>query len=138
MWCGAKFVSADRGVRVFPHCTNHEMVAAMTSRQFIGQALRIFVVIGLVLGPISAVSSAAAMMHETMADDMPCRPLDQTTAPDCEASCPLMAVCTANCLPSVHAASGPVFGLKGVVIRPGVDVLLAPLSEQPPARPPRA
>src|SRR3546814_3180243 len=92
MWCGAKFVSANRGVRVFPHCTNHEIVAAMTGRQFIGQALRILVVIGLALGPISAVSSAAAMMHETMADDMPCRPLDQTTAPDCEASCPLMAV----------------------------------------------
>jgi len=127
--------------RIFLQRTNHEMVATMTGRQFIGQALRIFVVIGLVLGPISAVSSTAAMTHEAMsamADDMPCRPLDQTTAPDCDASCPLMAVCTANCLPSVHAASGPVFGLKGVVIRPGVDVLLAPLSEQPPARPPRA
>src|SRR3546814_19418454 len=77
------------------------------------------------------------MMQETRADDMPCRPLDQTTAPDCAASCPLMPVCTANCLPSVHAASGPVFGLKGVLIRPGVDVLFAPLSHQPPPRPPR-
>lgn len=112
----------------------------MASRQFIPQIARILLVIGLVFGPALVVPNANAMAHvamSAMADDMPCRPLDQTTTPDCLASCPLMAVCAGGCLSTGLAVSGPGLGLKGVVIRPGINVLCSPQSEPPPARPPQ-
>ena len=125
--------------RIFPQCKRREITFRMMARrQLIGQVL-VLLVFGLVFGPFAAVPNARALdMMSAMADDVPCRPHEPTTAPDIPASCPLMAACMANCLPGVPVLAGsvPDFSTIGILRRPGSDPHRS-LREPPPARPPR-
>jgi hypothetical protein len=105
--------------------------------------LAIFVIAGLIAGPLAAPAAAADMAQATpmagMSDDMPCCP--HTPPPlDCP-KCPFMAVCSVpQCL--LGLPTGMVMG----ALTPTVAQLLIPLSDlqrdglgySPPPRPPRS
>ena len=56
----------------------------------LGRLLAIFLIVGLVLAPLSAPANAA-MVASTATADMPCCP-DKSAPMDCD-QCPLMAIC---------------------------------------------
>jgi hypothetical protein len=96
--------------------------------------LSVFVIVGLVLPPVTAPAKGSAM-----ADKMSCCPHKQPAVPDCQKTCPLMALCMAKCFADIPTLSA----LTHSVLVDGD--LLALASEQfppshasaPPARPPR-
>jgi len=104
--------------------------------------LAIFVIAGLIAGPLGASAAADATQATAMAgmsDDMPCCP-HKPPPVDCP-KCPFMAVCSMpQCL--LGAPAGMVVG----AVAPTVARLLLPLSDlqrdglgySPPPRPPRS
>jgi hypothetical protein len=122
------------------------MVGAMTLRQLMRRLFPVLMVAGLVLSPFSASAAANAMGRAmgaeamiAMAGDMPGCPSGQPAMPDCQKTCPLMTICAANWVAGapVFATSILAFGVSGDAIRPGNDAFGGPLTEGPPARPPR-
>jgi len=84
---------------------------------FISRLLSILAIAGLLIAPMAAPSSAAAMdvamagsttaMSETasMPADMPCCPNEKPALPGCAKSCPFAILCLAKCFPAVPAVS---------------------------------
>lgn len=105
--------------------------------------LLILAIVGLVAGPFTAsgdgaaMAAASSMSMPEMAADMPCCPDEKTTVPDCQKTCPLMAMCMAKCFSATPTLADETFLLRGDAIRPGSDVIGDPLAIEPPARPPR-
>jgi hypothetical protein len=104
--------------------------------------LAIFVIAGLIAGPLTAPAAANAAQATAMvgmADDMPCCP-HKPPPVDCP-KCPFMVVCSMlQCLPGLSGA----IALGGLA--PTATRLLVPLSDlhrdglgyAPPPRPPRS
>ncbi|OYX88957.1 MAG: hypothetical protein B7Y71_00065 [Xanthobacter sp. 35-67-6] len=106
--------------------------------------LPILAIVGLIAGPFTApvsgpaMAAASDMSMSAMPDDMPCCP-DKPAVPDCQKTCPLMALCMAKCFSVGPMLSSLAFVLRaeGDAIRPGSDAMGDALSIEPPARPPR-
>ncbi|MGA0564802.1 hypothetical protein ACO2RV_20325 [Ancylobacter sp. VNQ12] len=97
---------------------------------------------GLIVGPLTAPVSgptmAAASTMAEMPGDMPCCPNEAPAVPDCQKSCPLLAICMAKCFSVAPLLASPAFVLReGGAMRPGSDTMGATLAIEPPARPPR-
>ncbi|TLX44900.1 hypothetical protein FBQ73_00250 [Xanthobacter autotrophicus] len=107
--------------------------------------LAILAIVGLIAGPFTApVSGAAtaatsAMSMPEMAGDMPCCPDETPAVPDCQKTCPLMALCMAKCFSVAPTLSSLafIFWDWSDAMRPASDVLGDALAVEPPARPPR-
>lgn len=104
--------------------------------------LPILAIAGLVAGPLTIPVGGPAMAAATMAamsDGMPCCPDEKPTVPDCQKTCPLMAMCAANSFSLSPTLSNLAMVLRGTgdAIRPHSDVMGDALAIEPPARPPR-
>ena len=106
--------------------------------------LAVFLIVGLVIAPLSApaaatASTAMASMSDDMAsmsDDMPCCP-DKSAPVDCD-QCPLMAICMVK---TFHAPSAGVIDILAVAIlklSPPSDPEAESLAHPPPPRPPQS
>jgi hypothetical protein len=105
-------------------------------------AFAIFVIAGLIAGPLAAPAGAGAAQDTAMAgmsDDVPCCP-DKPPPVDCP-KCPFMAVCSMpQCLPGLSA------GIVTGALAPTITQLFVSLSDlhrdglgySPPPRPPRS
>ncbi|OCK60125.1 hypothetical protein [Bradyrhizobium sp. LMTR 3] len=108
--------------------------------------LAIFVIVGLVVAPLTARAntSAVAPMAMTatsdgavvMSDDMPCCP-EKSAPVDCD-QCPLMALCVSTTLQAPLPAG--IAEIRPVTLRtllPGSDPEVDSLGYSPPPKPPR-
>ncbi len=108
--------------------------------------LAIFVIVGLVIAPLSARANTGAMApmamtampdEAAMSDDMPCCP--EKSAPiDCD-QCPLMALCVSTTLQAPLPAG--IAEIQPVTLRmllPGSDPEVESLGYSPPPKPPRS
>ena len=109
--------------------------------------LAFFLIVGLVIAPLSARANAGGMasmaMTSTsgdmaaMSDDMPCCP-EKSTPMDC-ADCPLMALCVSTTLQALLPAG--VAEIQPVTLRmllPGSDPEVESVAYSPPPKPPRS
>lgn len=107
------------------------------------KVLPILAIVGLVLGPVTApmggTAMGAAATISAMSEDMPCCHPDKPVIPDCQKTCPLMAVCMAKCFPGAPMLGAATFVLQTGqdAIQPGNDAVNDALALEPPARPPR-
>ncbi|OZA92356.1 MAG: hypothetical protein B7X76_00255 [Azorhizobium sp. 39-67-5] len=107
--------------------------------------LPILAIVGLVAGPFTApvngatMAVASTMSMPEMAGDMPCCLDEKPAVPDCQKTCPLMALCVAKCFSVAPTLSSLafIFWDRSDALRPGSDVAGAALAIEPPARPPR-
>lgn len=100
--------------------------------------LAVFLIVGLVIAPLSAPANAVATASSaiaSMSDDMPCCP-DKSAPVDCD-KCPLMANCMVK---TFHAPSAGVIDILAVAIlklSPRSDPEAESLARPPPPRPPQ-
>lgn len=106
--------------------------------------LTVLAIVGLVVGPFAAAGNVAAMAAAPsmsvpeMAADMPCCPDDgQPAIPDCQTTCPVMAMCAGKSLSAAPTFASEAFTIRGDAMRPGSDLIGESLAAEPPARPPR-
>ncbi|WP_197427486.1 hypothetical protein [Bradyrhizobium retamae] len=109
------------------------------------QLLAIFVIISLVIAPLTARANTGAMApmamtatsdDAAMSDDMPCCP-EKSAPVDCD-QCPLMALCVSTTLQAPLQAG--IAGIQPVTLRtllPGSDPEVESLGYSPPPKPPR-
>jgi hypothetical protein len=129
----------------FPERLAYDMLRCMKVATWLHRLLPILAIVGLVAGsftaPVNGAAMAAAvdMSMPEMADDMPCCPHETPAIPDCQKTCPLMALCMAKCFSVAPMLSRLAFVLRaeGDALRPGSDVMGDALAIEPPARPPR-
>ena len=105
--------------------------------------LAFFLIVGLVIAPLSARANGGAMAMTSMSgdmagmsDDMPCCP-EKSAPVDCD-QCPLMALCVSTTLQAPLPAG--VAEIQPVTLRmqlPGSDPEAESLSVLPPPKPPR-
>jgi hypothetical protein len=113
--------------------------------------LRMLLIVGLVVSPLSPLAFAAGDQSTTMsaapmsADEMSADP-GNATSPchdgkmDCDKACPCMAACMAlsvQCLPSIASIVARIV-VVGQRLALSSEAQLASLAAPPPARPPRA
>jgi hypothetical protein len=109
--------------------------------------LAFFVIVGLVIAPLSARANGSAMasMEMTsmsgdtadMSGEMPCCP-DKSAPVDCD-QCPLMALCVSTTLQAPLPAG--VAEIQPVTLRmllPGSDPEVESVAHSPPPKPPRS
>jgi hypothetical protein len=109
--------------------------------------LAFFLIVGLVIAPLSARASGGAVASMAtasisgdmagMSDDMPCCP-DKSAPVDCD-QCPLMALCVSTTLQAPLPAG--VAEIQPVTLRmllPGSDPEVESVAYSPPPRPPRS
>jgi hypothetical protein len=109
--------------------------------------LAFFLIVGLVIAPLSARANGGAMASMAMtsmsgamadmADDMPCCP-DKSAPVDCD-QCPLMALCVSTTLQAPMPAG--VAEIQPVTLRmllPGSDPEVESVAYSPPPKPPRS
>jgi hypothetical protein len=110
--------------------------------------LAVFLIVGLVIAPLSARANGRALASVSMtsmsgadmadmSDGMPCCP-DKSAPVDC-GQCPLMALCVSTTLQAPLPAG--VAELQPVIqrmLRPGSDPEVESLGYSPPPRPPRS
>ena len=109
--------------------------------------LAFFLIVGLVIAPLSARANGSAMASMAsasmsgdmadMSDDMPCCP-EKSVPMDC-ADCPLMAICIAKTLQAQPSAG--VAEIQSVTLRmllPVSDPAAESLGLLPPPKPPRS
>ena len=107
---------------------------------YLCRLLAVFLIVGLVIAPLSArtnTAAAAAMATASMSADMPCCP-DKSTPADCD-QCPLMAICMVKTLQAPSSAG--VVEVQPVTLRmllPGSDPEAESLAHLPPPKPPRS
>jgi hypothetical protein len=105
--------------------------------------LAVFVIVGLVIAPLTARANAGGMVAMTsmfddtagMSADMPCCP-DKSAPIDCD-QCPLMALCVSATLQALLPAI--VVEIQPVTLRmlPGSDPEVESVGYSPPPKPPR-
>ncbi|WP_394108467.1 hypothetical protein [Xanthobacter autotrophicus] len=117
----------------------------MNIAAWLQRLLAILAIVGLIAGPFTApvsgaaMAAASAMSMPEMAGDMPCCPDETPAVPNCQKTCPLMALCMAkwfSVAPTLSSLSF-VFWDRSDAMRPASDVLGDALAIEPPARPPR-
>jgi hypothetical protein len=109
--------------------------------------LAFFLIVGLVIAPLSARANGSAMASMAkasisgdmadMSDDMPCCP-DKSAPVDCD-QCPLMALCVSTTLQAPLPAG--VAEIQPVTLRmllPGSDPEVESVAYSPPPKPPRS
>ncbi|MEH2533782.1 hypothetical protein V1274_004791 [Bradyrhizobium sp. AZCC 1614] len=108
--------------------------------------LAIFVIVGLVVAPLTARANTGAMApmamkamsdDAAMSDDMPCCP-EKSVPIDCD-QCPLMALCMSTTLQAPLPAG--IAEIQPVTLRmllPGSDPEVESLGYSPPPKPPRS
>jgi hypothetical protein len=109
--------------------------------------LAIFVIVGLVVAPLTARANTSAMAPMAMtamsdgavamSDDMPCCP-EKSAPVDCD-QCPLMALCVSTTLQAPLPAG--IAEIRPVTLRmllPGSDPEVDSLGYSPPPKPPRS
>ncbi|MBT1513840.1 hypothetical protein KIP88_25435 [Bradyrhizobium sp. SRL28] len=109
--------------------------------------LAFFLIVGLVIAPLSARAKGGAMASmamtsmsdeaAAMSDDMPCCP-DKSAPADCD-QCPLMALCVTTTLQAPLPAG--VAEIQPVTLRmlfPGSDPEVESVAYSPPPKPPRS
>ena len=110
--------------------------------------LAFFLIVGLVIAPLSARANGGAMASVAMtsmsgddmadmSDDMPCCP-DKSAPADCD-QCPLMALCVSTTLQALLPAG--VAEIQSVTLRmllPGSDPEVESVVYSPPPKPPRS
>ena len=109
--------------------------------------LAFFLIVGLVIAPLSARANGGAMASMAMmsmsgddmamSDDMPCCP-DKSAPADCD-QCPLMALCVSTTLQAPLPAG--VAEIQPVTLRmllPGSDPEVESVAYSPPPKPPRS
>ena len=110
--------------------------------------LAFFLIVGLVVAPLSARANGGAMASMAMtsmsgdnmadmSDDMPCCP-DKSAPVDCD-QCPLMALCVSTTLQAPLPAG--VAEIQPVTLRmllPGSDPEVESVAYSPPPKPPRS
>lgn len=126
----------------FPACSSCDIFCVMKVRNWLRRLLPILAIVGLLAAPFTAPVSGPAMAAATMAampDDIPCCPEENRALPDCQKTCPLMAICMAKCFSAGPMLSNVALTLRGGadVMRPRSDVAGDALMIEPPARPPR-
>jgi hypothetical protein len=74
-----------------------------------------------------------------MADEMPCCPQEKPARPDCQKTCPLMAICMAKC-----SLNAPIISARAFILAKAADKIMPRddwsrdgFGEVPPIRPPR-
>lgn len=114
----------------------------MGFRCFIGRLLAIFVIAGLIVGPlvtpVAAMGSSSVAMSDpaSMSDEMPCCP-DTQKNKDCK-DCPLLAICALKTIATQSA-------VDAVAVRPARhhqpavhdDLMSDGVDRPPPDHPPR-
>ncbi|RWQ39317.1 MAG: hypothetical protein EOS20_06010 [Mesorhizobium sp.] len=110
--------------------------------------LSFLAVVSLLTAPMVTPSAALTMVVDpaatmadmaSMPDSMPNCPDESQPAPDCQKSCPLMALCVAKCFPNASTAAAIMLArlsqadLLAPGNRDGRDLPTSP----PPPRPPR-
>ena len=109
--------------------------------------LAFFLIVGLVIAPLSARANGRAMasMATTsmsgdmadMADDMPCCP-DKSSPVDCD-QCPLMALCVSTTLQApLPAGVAEIQPVRLRMLLPGSDPEVESVAYSPPPKPPRS
>ena len=112
---------------------------------YLCRLLAIFLIVGLVVAPISVPACAAAsgsmsmgsMSMGSMSDEMPCCP-DKSAPVDCD-KCPLMAICmfkTFQALPSSGLVEVLPTAMRSLL--PRSDPAVESLGHPPPPRPPQS
>jgi len=102
----------------------------MKARIWLRRLFPILAIMGLVAGPFTipvggpAMAADSDMSMAAMPDDMSCCPEENRAVPDCQKTCPLMAICMAKCFSAGPMLSNVAFMLRGEadVIRPRSDV----------------
>ncbi|MEO8321084.1 MAG: hypothetical protein ABI561_22460 [Bradyrhizobium sp.] len=102
--------------------------------------LAVFLIVGLVIAPLSVRANEAVTASTSMASlsaDMPCCP-DESAPMDCD-HCPLMAICMVKTLQAQSPAG--VIEVLPVTLRmllPGSGPAAESLAHLPPPKPPRS
>lgn len=117
----------------------------MKVSSWLRRLLPILAIVGLIAGPFTsavtgpAMAAVSDMSMSAVADDMPCCPDEKPAVPDCQKTCPLMAMCAAKTFSISPTLSNVALILRstGVAIRPRSDAAGDALTIEPPARPPR-
>ncbi|MCK1639256.1 hypothetical protein IVA95_16995 [Bradyrhizobium sp. 157] len=108
--------------------------------------LATFVIVGLVLAPLTARANTgamapmamAAMSHDAtaMSDDMPCCP-EKSAPVDCD-QCPLMALCVSTLQAPLPAGIAEIQPVTLRTLLPGSDPEVESLGYSPLPKPPRS
>ncbi|WOH47967.1 hypothetical protein [Bradyrhizobium sp. sBnM-33] len=108
--------------------------------------LAIFVIVGLVLAPLTARANRGAMAPMAMAamsddaaamsDDMPCCP-EKSAPVDCD-QCPLMALCVSTLQAPLPAGIAEIQPVTLRTLLPGSDPEVESLGYSPLPKPPRS
>lgn len=118
----------------------------MTRSIHLCRLLAFFLIVGLVIAPLSARANGGGMASMVMtsmsgdgiaADDMPCCP-DKSAPVDCD-QCPLMALCTSATLQApLPAGVAEIQPVVAQTLLPGSDPDVESVGYSPPPKPPRS
>jgi hypothetical protein len=126
--------------RLFPFPLACASFPRMKPISWLRGLLPFLAIVGLLLGPLAApVNGGAMAAAAAMPDDMPCCPDDGPAGPDCQKTCPLMALCAAKCFSGAPmlSALATIVLTDGYAIRPARDAFGDSLAVPPPTKPPR-